>query len=46
MSLIKREWLLHGCIKLDEFEERDRVSLRIRDILSNDYALFWRDVVD
>ncbi|MGA2467184.1 MAG: hypothetical protein ABSH06_22900 [Thermodesulfobacteriota bacterium] len=38
MSLIKREWLLHGCMKLDEFEEKDRISLRIRDILANDYG--------
>ncbi len=38
MSSIKREWLLHGCIKLDEPKEKDRISLRIRDILANDYG--------
>ena len=38
MGLVKREWLQHGCLKLDEFEERDRISLRIRDILGNDYG--------
>ena len=38
MSSIKREWLLHGCMKLDEFQEKDRISLRIRDILAEDYG--------
>jgi len=38
MSLIKQEWLLQGCMKLDEFKEKDRISLRIRDILADDYG--------
>ena len=34
MSPVRREWLVQGCMRLSDDEPRDRVSLKIRELLS------------
>lgn len=38
MSQIKREWLVNGCLNFENIQEEDRISIRIRNILSNEYG--------
>ncbi len=38
MSALKREWLIHGCINLSEIPEEERVSQRLRGLISELYG--------
>jgi len=38
MSPIKQEWLIHGCMKLSDYDMTERVSQRIRSLISEMYG--------
>ena len=37
MSPITRDWLVHGCMRLSDHDEEQRISLRIRNLISEMY---------
>jgi len=36
MSPVRREWLVHGCMRLSDFDKQDRVSLKMRELISEE----------
>jgi hypothetical protein len=38
MSPVKREWLVHGCMRLSDYDEKNRVSLKVRNLISQMYG--------
>lgn len=35
MSPVKREWLVHGCMRLSDHDKKDRTSLKVRGLISH-----------
>lgn len=38
MSPVKREWLVHGCMRLSDYDRVGRVSLKVRHLIEGMYA--------
>ena len=38
MSPVKREWLVHGCMRLSDYDEKERVSLKVKGLISEMYG--------
>lgn len=38
MSPVKREWLTHGCMRLSDYHDKERVSQKIRTLISEMYG--------